>query len=40
MGCLWEHRLSTEDKKELTKAFGEYCRQGEEHDYERLVFEM
>jgi hypothetical protein len=27
MGSLWEHRLSTEDKKELTKAFGEYCRE-------------
>jgi hypothetical protein len=27
MGNLWEHHLSTEDKKELTKAFGEYCRE-------------
>jgi hypothetical protein len=27
MGDLWEHRLSTEDEKNLTKAFGEYCRE-------------
>ena len=27
MGNLWEHRLSKEDDKDLTKAFGEYCKE-------------
>ena len=27
MGNLWEHRLSTEDDKNLAKTFTDYCKE-------------